>query len=311
MIEQRRAMTTAVSGLSELTELVGQALDRPVRLTPHLAAIPYGGLLLQVRDRGPAAAGPAGSPVALARWGVDAATSESVLAEAAVLAALAPTAGDRTGPLVVPRVAALTSWHGRPLLVQEWRTPAGPARCPGSRERRAAERAIVGLAAPAELGTSYVDGLRDELRALEHPGFADQLLATLDRLADRHDLDALPRGGCHGAWSSRTVAAGPRGSVLAWGWDRYRANRPVGFDALHHRLIELRGDSRSPDAGTALVAEAPRLLGRWHGRVVPEASCVARLLLLELAARELREVGPRGAPVSWLADWMAPTVFSA
>ncbi|GAA3660032.1 hypothetical protein GCM10022237_20000 [Nocardioides ginsengisoli] len=300
-------MTTAVSGLSELTELVGHALGRAVRLTPHLTAIPYGGLLLQVRDRVPAGAAPAGSPVALARWGVDDATSASILAEASVLAALS----SRADRLVVPEVAALTTWHGRPLLVQEWRTAAGPVRAPGARERRAAERSIVALASPAELGRSYADGLRGELRELEHTGFADQLLATLDRLAERYDLDALPRGGCHGAWSSRTLAAGPGGSVLAWGWDRYRANRPVGFDALHHRLIELRGDSRSPDAGTALVAEAPRLLGRWHGRVVPEASCVARLLLLELAARELREVGPRGAPVSWLADWMAPTVFSA
>ena len=309
MIEQQRARTAAASGLTELTVLVSRALGREVRLRPRLSAIPYAGLLFQVQDRAP---GPGDAPVALVRWAVDDATADRVLAEAAVLAALAPsseTGGH--GPLVVPRVVALTTWHGRPLLVQEWRTPAGPARCPGARERRAAERAIVALASPADLGTSYVDGLRAELRGLEHPGFADPLLATLDRLAARHDLDALPRGGCHGSWSSRTLAAGPDGSVLAWGWERYGANRAVGFDVLHHRLLELRGDSRSPDAGTALVAEAPRLLGRWHGRVVPEASCIARLLLVELAARELREVGPRGAPVSWLADWMAPTVFSA
>lgn len=286
--------------LDDLTDLVGAALECPVRLLPQPG--PPGETQCHVYDE-------QARRVAVVRWADDDAGARRVLDGATALATLeAHHHGTR---LVAPRLLALTAWSGRPLLVQEWCASPYPGRVPTRPARYDAERVVVELATIADLDHSYAGSLRTRLQDLPASAFGDQLLAALDQLGARHDLDALPRGAWHGSWSRRTVAAGPRGTVLVREWDRYGLNRPIGFDTLHFRLDELRGELRWYGAGTALVEEAPRILARWHGRVVGEARCVARLLLLELAARELAEVGPGRAPVSWVADWIAPTLFSA
>ncbi|MBM7517767.1 hypothetical protein [Nocardioides nitrophenolicus] len=288
------------SDLRELADLVGAAVERPVRLLPQSGR--PGESLLHAYDEH-------ARRVAVVRWAEDEAAARRLLDAASALATV--EAHHHGSRLVVPRLLALTTWAGRPLLVQEWCATPYPGRVPARGARYDAERVVVELGSTADLDRSYADGLRARLRDLPSSAFGDQLLAALDRLGAQHDLDALPRGAWHGSWSRATVAAGPQGTVLVRDWDRFERNRPIGFDTLHFRLDELRGEQRRPAAGTALVTEAPRLLARWHGRVVGEARCIARLLLLELAARELAEVGPGRAPVSWTADWIAPTLFSA
>lgn len=286
--------------LEDLADLVGNALECSVRLLPQ-PGLPgetqYHAYDEQARR------------VAVVRWARDDAGARRILDGATALATL--EAHHHGSRLVAPRLLALTTRHGRPLLVQEWCATPYPGRIPTRPARYDAERVVVELATIADLDHSYAGDLRRRLLDLPATAFGDQLLAALDQLASRHDLDALPRGAWHGSWSRSTVAAGPHGTVLVREWDRYGLNRPIGFDPLHFRLVELRGELRWHGAGSALVEEAPRLLARWHGRVVGEARCVARLLLVELAVRELSEVGPGRAPVSWVADWIAPTMFSA
>lgn len=286
--------------LDDLADLVGAALERTVRLIPQ-PGLP-GEAHFHVYDE-------RASRVAVVRWAQDDAAAQRVLDGAAALATI--EAHHHTGRLVAPRLVALTARHGRPLLVHEWCAAPYPGRVPTRPARYDAERVVVELATTADLDHSYARGLRSRLVGLAPSAFGDQLLAALDLLAARHDLDALPRGAWHGSWSRATVAAGAHGTVLVRDWQRFGLNRPIGFDTLHFRLDELRGERRWHGAGTALVEEAPRLLARWHGRVVGESRCVARLLLLELAVRELGEVGPGHAPIAWFADWIAPTLFSA
>ncbi|WP_436701470.1 hypothetical protein [Nocardioides sp. BYT-33-1] len=287
----------------ELAELVADALGRPVRIsgpTPSSA----GGAVFRAYDG-------SGAPVAIARWAADPVAGRALLDEAAVLAAVAEAA-DEGAPLVAPRVIALTTRRGWPLLVQEAGMPAYRTRPPGREALLAAERAVARMVTPADLDRSYAAQLRAVLGGLPPSSLTERLIATLGLLAERHDLDGLPRGAWHGNWSPTTTASSAVGGgrVLAWGWERFAVNRPLGFDTLHFRLVELRRGVRSSGAGAELVREAPRLLAHWP---VPAADrdCVARLLLLELAAREIAEVGARHAPVSWAADWLAPTLSSA
>lgn len=283
------------SALAELAELVGDALGSRVMITDR-APDQWGDVPSFLAHDG------AGRILALARWGASAEHTERVVAEASVLAAL-ESAGEGS-VLVVPRLLALTRWHGGTLMLREWGASSSPNRPPSRQERHAAERVVAALATPADLGGSYAEQLRAELLGLVPCLFADRLLATLDLMAARHDLDALPRGAWHGNWSRHAVAAVGDGRVQVADWSRFASNRPLGFDPLHFHLAALRGHGRSAGASTILLNEAPRLLARWHGRVLPDSDCVARLLLIELAARELREVGPRRAPISWTADWI-------
>jgi hypothetical protein len=291
----------ALGVVDELATLIGDALGRPVRLVLGSAVPPVDSPVFHAYDG-------AGAPVAIARWALDPGSAQLLLDEAAVLAAL-EEAAERGSPLVAPRVLVLTTWRGRPLLVQEAGAPPYRTRPPARAALLAAERAVARLVTPADLDRSYATQLRTALAGLEPSSLTERLVATLGLLAERHDLEALPRGAWHGSWSPDTTAscAAGGGRVLAWGWERFAVNRPLGFDTLHFRLTQLRRDGRASGAGAALVREAPRLLADWP---VPleDRDCVARLLLLELAAREITEVGTRHAPVSWAADWLAPTL---
>ncbi|GAA1507355.1 hypothetical protein [Nocardioides humi] len=293
----------AVGVMDELAALIGDALGRPVRLVLGSAAPPADGPVFHAYDG-------SGAVVAVARWALDPVSAQLLLAEAAVLAAVGEVA-ELGSPLVAPRLVALTTWHGGPLLVEEAGPPPYASRPPTREERRAAELAVARLVTPADLDRSYAAELRTALARLEPSSVTERLAATFELLAERHDLDALPRGAWHGNWSPTTIAAAAAGGgrVLAWGWERFAVNRPLGFDTLHFRLAQLRLRGRSAGVGAVLVREAAELLTEWPVR--PEdRECVARLLLLELAVRELREVGERQAPVSWAADWLAPTLFS-
>ncbi|TNM38304.1 hypothetical protein FHP29_13590 [Nocardioides albidus] len=299
-IDPRTAAELDRPALAELAGLLGDALGCQVSIGQP-----------PPRQRGDVLSFPAyderGRPRAVARWASSPESAAGLLAEAEVLAGL-ETWGEGS-VLVAPRLLALTRWRGGTLLVREWRAPSYPTRPPSRQERHAAERAVAALGTPADLDESYAELLRSDLLRLPPSPFADRLSATLDRLAARHDLDHLPRGAWHGHWAPGALAAAGDGRVLVWGWRRFAPNRPLGFDTLHFRLAELRALPRSAGAGPTLIDEAPRLLARWHGRVVPESEGVARLLLIELAARELREIGVRQAPVSWTADWIAPMVL--
>ncbi|MDQ6526182.1 hypothetical protein RB608_21365 [Nocardioides sp. LHD-245] len=287
----------------ELTTLIGDALGRPVRVVG--TAVPLaGGPIFRAYDG-------SGAAVASARWALDPVTARRLLDEAAVLAQVAEAA-EQGSPLVAPRLIALTTRHGWPLLVQEAGPPAYPTRPPTPEALRTAERAVARMVTTADLDRSYATQLRTVLEGLERSSLTERLTATFELLAERHDLDALARGAWHGNWSPATTASSAVGGsrVLAWGWERFGVNRPLGFDSLHFRLAQLRRDGRSSGAGAALVREAPRLLADWPIGA-EDRDCVARLLLLELAAREIEEVGTRHAPVSWAADWLAPTLSIA
>ncbi|WGX96566.1 hypothetical protein [Nocardioides sp. L-11A] len=290
--------------MDELTTLIGDALGRPVRIVLGSAVPPADTPVFHAYDG-------SGAAVAVARWALDPVGARHVLDEAAVLATVAEAA-EQGSPLVAPRLIALTTRRGRPLLVRETGVPSYRTRAPGREALLAAERAVARMVAPADLDRSYATELRAVLEGLEPSSLTERLTTTFGLLAERHDLERLSRGAWHGNWSPATTAACAAGGgrVLAWGWERFAVNRPLGFDTLHFRLVQLRRVGRSSGAGAALVREAPQLLAAWQVRPEDRA-CVARLLLLELAAREIAEVGTRHAPVSWAADWLAPTLYSA
>lgn len=289
----------------ELAELVTAALDRTVSVDLLLDGHPGSplphyefGIYDAQRRR-----------IALGRWAADWATSRHMVAEEAVLR-LIETDADAPSRLVAPRVVVHTRHRGRPLLVLSELGSCAGGRAPSASDRRMVERYVSQLGRTSTPATSYSARLRAAIGALENSTFGARLAAALDRLVADGEPDSLPCGPWHGDWTPRNVVAARGGRIQVLGWSRFGHHRPLGFDTLRFRLEQLRGDTRAAGAGRTLLEEAPRLLAGWPVEA-ERAHCVARLLLLELAVREIHEVGIARAPVSWAADWIAPTIFSS
>lgn len=221
---------------------------------------------------------PDGRVVGFAKIGWSALTKELVSNEADVLQAI-----DGRLPTAVVAPALLTVEHWRDLVVvvtAELRPPMFE-----SGQRPSTGEVVAAIAGLGSTGRRPVPELAT-LREGRNVGL--EQVVDLDRLLDRHGDVNLDTGLWHGDFTPWNVA--PRGrSVLIWDWEFAGWDRPVGFDALHHRFEHHRrrpgGTNRSGLAavvgnGSEIVAE----LGlEPDGR---RSQAIIDLYLCELIARE-------------------------
>jgi hypothetical protein len=245
-----------------------------------------------------------GRLLAVAKLGPTALTGRLVRNEAGVLQRIGLVGPD----LLVPRMVTLTTWRGFPLLVQTAVPLDGRHRTPGGRARHAAESAIAGLPHLDTTAASLVPVLEERLRRLPQVGAAARLMTVLRRIPER-DLLNLPLRPSHGDWSPQNVAVGQGGIAAAWDWERYAADRPLGYDTLHHRLQELLA-AGATQPGVKVLETAPRLLRHWKHEVSPDrARAAAVLMLLDLACRYLGDgQAGTGSPGSHVMAWTEPAL---
>jgi hypothetical protein len=299
-----RLVVQAPPGAGGLDAQLSEVLGRPALVSIHI---------------GPARAnrkpvlqllGPRGEPLGYAKLGVDPLTRALVDAEAAALARLA---GVPLGPVTVAEALHHGRWGGHALLVQS----ALPVRLPRAApaEAATADRAAIlavarclGVRRQPYAGSGYAERLAAEVDALGDRPEAARLRATLDAVGR---ADPVLGFGCwHGDWNDGNSAALADGRVLVWDWERFDADVPLGYDALHLRLqtAVTRAGSDPQDAARALLAGAAATLAPFE-QPADVAGRVATLYLIELAARYLRDrQAEAGARLGHVAAWLLPAV---
>jgi hypothetical protein len=131
------------------------------------------------------------------------------------------------------------------------------------------------------------------------------LSEALSGIASRAGDAVLSFGACHGDWSPWNMARTSDG-LLVWDWERFSADVPLGFDALHHWL-QGKIQTTHPDprqAAANCVERAATLLAPMEVEA-GEAEITATVYLADLATRYLvdrqAEAGARfGRPGRWL-----------
>ncbi|MFC0029869.1 hypothetical protein ACFFMM_10070 [Micromonospora chaiyaphumensis] len=253
---------------------------------------------------------PDGRALGYAKLGVDPLTRALVDAEAAALRRLADLP---LGPVAVAGVRHHGDWHGHALLVQEALPVRLPRATPTAAE--AAERAAMvavagclGVRRRSWAGSDHAARLADAVDALGARPEAGRLRTVLKTVADLDPTVAF--GAWHGDWNGGNSAALADGRVLVWDWERFEADVPVGYDALHRAVQTAIGnDGVEPtEAARALITGADRSLAPFDsaGR---GADLVAVLYLVELAARYLRDrQAEAGARLGHVDTWLLPAV---
>jgi hypothetical protein len=136
-----------------------------------------------------------------------------------------------------------------------------------------------------------------------------QLRHVAELLAPHEVTSELALGPWHGDWTPWNCRQlGPQ--LLVWDWERYAANVPAGFDALHFALNQAVVGDHVPHRKAAqdCLVRAPEILAPW-GMSREVAQTVAALYLIELGLRyivdEQRTEGGFGGDV---AAWIAPAL---
>lgn len=268
----------------------------------------------------------AGRVVAFTKVASDPATAARVEREATMLADLGAALGD-SGSLRLPRVID----HGRAGRFTVSVVEPLPQRTRGVRrddEERVLDRlgafTAAGDTCPAPLrATALWTELADRVAAVTAPGCARTdvagPLAALAERVERTDGDrVLEVGAFHGDWVPWNM--GWADDVL-WVWDLEYGSRqgPVGLDALRwvYQCVHVLDGAALPDAVAAMVAAAPRALGRL-GVPAEDVGELARTLvrvhLVAVASTALAAVAAgRGMPAGLdpdlpgvLSAWAAP-----
>lgn len=293
-------MTVTSDGRETVEAWVEQALGEPTTLGIHLGH-PRANrkAILQVldgRDR----------PLAVGKVATNPLTAGLVRAEARALSVLGEAA---PSTVRVPRLRHAGTLHGRPVVLMS-HLPVQRAASPVDERRRTA--AMVSLSrclgsrrsAPADSGIHH--RLRTVALALPVPEVREGCLRAVDRLAAVAEPWDI---GCwHGDWTEWNMAA-LDDDVLVWDWERFDADVPVGWDALHYELrrdIAQRGPV--PAVTATLLARAPDLL-RPFG-VTPSAAQVVTVAYLVALALRYTADGQRlaGGRSAYVEDWLLPVV---
>ncbi|HYN97179.1 MAG TPA: hypothetical protein VES42_25350, partial [Pilimelia sp.] len=254
--------------------------------------------------------GPRGEALGYAKLGINALTRELVDAEAAALAQLATLP---LGPVSVPQVLHHGRWQGHALLVQSplpVRLPraAPPAAAAAEQVAMLAVARYLGIRRQRYAGSGYAARLRAAVAGLGDRPEAPRLRAALDAVAAADP--ALAFGCWHGDWNGGNSAALGDGRVLVWDWERFDADVPAGYDALHLRLqTAVAGPGTDPaDAARVLLTGAAATLAPFD-QPAPAADLAAVLYLIELGARYLRDrQAEAGARLGNVAAWLLPAV---
>lgn len=232
--------------------------------------------VLQVFDR-------SGHVLGFAKIGHNPLTADLVRREAASLQAVRD-AGPRS--FGVPEVLAHDTWAGLEVLLLSPLVTDPDLPVPASL-RLEAMREVSRLTGSAErtvAGSGFWTRLRADADRLSDTAPGAGLASAVLAVEDRHGGETIELGAWHGDWGHWNQGLGDDG-LLIWDWERFDAEVPVGFDALHHAAQLVRPGER--DAGrqeSDFLAATPRLLDDLG---VPSArhALTLRLYLLEIAVR--------------------------
>lgn len=255
---------------------------------------------------------PVGETTGFAKVSVNPLTRDLIRAERAALNTLAARSFRE---LIIPRVLHHGQWQGRDVLVLSalpvWR-------------RRRALRAGQLTGAMAELAaadgyrrapladSAYLTRLRSRLEKAPAGRERSALGAALDAVAAAAAGTQLTFGAWHGDWTRWNMACTAAG-LLVWDWERFTADTPVGFDALHCRLQSAVVRRPQPPAAAAAecVRYAPGSLAPF-GVPPTTARLVAVLYLTELSVRYLADrQAEAGARLGQPGTWLIPAIEEA
>ncbi|MQA86948.1 MAG: phosphotransferase [Streptosporangiales bacterium] len=255
---------------------------------------------------------PDGESLGFVKVGINPLTSELVRAEAEALRTLG-RAGLRA--ITVPGVLHHGRWNDLEILVQSALPVWGARARDGARDGRrlAAMRELAEIRGvrtePAD-ASSYPRRLARRLGDVPDREAAGVVRGAIERAVA--DGEPLPMGAWHGDWTPWNMAVTPD-SVLVWDWERFALDVPVGFDALHYVLQELRagGVEAARRGAEHCIQRAPDILGPF-GLAAPAARRVAVLYLAEIATRYLLDdQAEAGARLGRLDRWLLPVLSSA
>ncbi len=285
---------------------LSDALGEPVVISMHLTA-PRANRkpVLQVLT-------PAGMTVAYVKLGVNDLTRTLVGAEREALARLATVGLTR---LQAPRVLSSGRWRDNEVLilaalpVRARRTPLRPGQLAGAMAELASSMPV----RRAPLATSrFWQQLLARLDAAPDGAERAALRAALDQLARREGDQVLRFGAWHGDWTPWNMASTP-GGLLVWDWERFAAEVPFGFDALHYWLQArvVPGHHDPLQAAAECVRRAAELVGPV-GVAAREARLTALAYLAELSVRYLADRQEQaGARLGSPGRWLIPAISAA
>jgi hypothetical protein len=186
-----------------------------------------------------------------------------------------------------PRLIHHGQWAGLEIIaispmVADPRTPVVPR---SARTRAMLE--VAGLAGTSRLllrQSGFWRRLRHDVAALSEAPAGLRLARLVGAIEEQHHDDLVTLGGWHGDWSRWNMNVRD-GIVQIWDWERYDAEVPFGFDALHfvaHAIRPGHGDLRRQEQ-TFLHAVSPAL--DELGVQAAERDVTLRTYLLTIAVR--------------------------
>lgn len=268
---------------SHLSGLLGQELLLAVQLSPPRANRKP---VVQLLDK-------RGTIIGFAKVGVNELTRRLIRHEAAALETLRKAGTTAVTP---PSVWHFGHWRDTDILVlrplPSWNQVSGLATGPLLRAAMTEVAGISGVTRGPLASSAFWLRVCAGLDALGERGASFR--KVLGKLVESDGHTVLGFGSWHGDWTRTNVA--PHGdSVLAWDWERFGTDVPIGFDALHYDLLSSITVRHRPldEAVARTVASAERLLAPFD---VGEARHRSRLSLLtaalylaELAGRYLHD----------------------
>lgn len=198
----------------------------------------------------------------------------------------------------LPRLLHHGQWAGLEVLVIS-PLPTDPREQVPASARVAAMREVASLGSTTEqpLGQSAFwerVQLSSELLSEEPEG--TRLNSAVRTIGEAHSRDRLCFGGWHGDWGRWNMGMS-EGVLQLWDWERYDADVPIGFDALHYAAQYVRpGERRDRRQEETFLREAPGALAAMG---VPSAQhdLAIRLYLVAIAARYVDALTHGGTPV--------------
>lgn len=224
-----------------------------------------------------------GALLGYAKVGHNALTAALVRREAESLTSIS---GHQPRSFRAPRLLHHGQWAGlEVLLISPLSSDAGQPVPPAT--RLAAMREVAGLSGPrsATLAESaFWSRLRDAAHLL--PGASDdtRLLVAVDTIERSYGDVHVSLGGWHGDWGPWNM--GMDGEVLQlWDWERYDAEVPIGFDALHFIAQSVRpGERDERRQEESFLRSVPGALSELDVGA-DHHDLTLRLYLLEMAVR--------------------------
>jgi hypothetical protein len=275
--------------------------DQPVRVAVHLPG-PHGTskpvLHVLAAD---------GRLLGVAKLGQNHRTRVLVRREAAALERLAAAS---LRSVTAPRLLHRGRWHGLEVVVQS--PLAITTATPTSRARTGAIAELSGIGGHRERlrASRYLSRLEGRLSALPDSPTATLCTEFLSQVLRGDDDEPLGFGSWHGEWCATSTAAGD-GTVLAWSWQRFGTDVPLGFDALHFDFTQqLLRPSCVDGAGARLLVHAAATLEPF-GLPADQRTTAAALYLLEAAVRREADAARQPVPADGAAAvpvhrWLEP-----